>query len=167
MDVYPDQWGVLKTIKKVSTAKLDEVYTLLVEKSLFATTNTTSEISNDQHSSNIQEGHALEIILDNQIYLPKFQIPASLLGFIKDELNFLNAEYITKKRLGKSAYNTPKYFNCIQENDQYIILPRGFLRKMEDFCEEHSLAYTIADKRVLSSKIKFTSTIQLYEYQKI
>lgn len=161
MEVYPDQWEFLRTIQKIPKQKLDDLYVSLIDNSFF-------EKSEEKQGENIQnESGTLNIILDNQIFLPKFQLPVSLLKFIKDELNFLNNQYLMKKVLWKSTYTTNKYFNCIQEDEKYVVLPRWFLDDLENFCIENSIPYCIDDKREIWPSINFDNNITLYEYQKI
>jgi len=159
MQPYTDQWEFLKSIKKVSLEDLEKLHFTLVEKSLFEMIENTPWIAQRQWDT-------LDIIVDNQIFLPKFQIPVILLKFITDELNFHNMEYITKKRLWKSTYNINKYFNCIQENEQFVIIPRGFLDELESFCFDNNIKYTTNDKREIGQTINFESNITLYDYQK-
>lgn len=152
LEIYTSQREFLKNIQKISKDQLENLYTSLVEKAPF--------------EKKMEDVGSLNVILDNQIFLPKFQIPIPLLKFIKDELNFLNAQYLMKKRLWKSTYETNKYFNCIQENEQYVILPRWFWDDLENFCMENNIPYTIDDKREIWSSQNYDTNINLYGYQR-
>jgi len=141
LEPYNDQWGFLETVKKIPKQKLDELYAWLIDNSFF------EKSGEMQIETTKNEQGILNIILNNQIFLPKFQLPISLLKFIKDELNFPNNQFFMKKVLWKSTYTTNKYFNCIQEDEKYVILPRGFLDDLENFCIENNIPYSIDDKR--------------------
>jgi len=165
MKAYPNQRDFLESIQKISIKKLDELHLQLVDKSLFAKT-TGDNIRKNKKIEKKAKGNKLEIILENQILLPRFQMPALLIKFITDELNFFNLEYITKKRLWKSVYNTKKYFNCIQEDDDYVFLPRWFFDDLVSFCIENKIPHDISDKRKLGKTVNYDNNITLYDYQK-
>lgn len=158
---YPNQWEFLEAIQRIPKQKLDDLYISLIDNSLF-------EKSEEKQGTPMQnEEGILNIILDNQILLPKFQLPIPILKFIKEELNFLNNQYLMKKALWRSTYTTNKYFNCIQEDEKYVILPRGFLDDLENFCIENAILYSIDDKREIWPSVNFDNNITLHEYQKI
>jgi hypothetical protein len=163
MEAYPNQRAFLTTIQKIQTQQLDELYRSTVENSLLERTSTMSPSQINQFS---QVGHErLEIIVRNQLFLLTFSLPLPILKFITDELNFLNSEWLMKKKLNKSVYNTPKYINCIQETEQFVILPRGFLHELENFCLENSISYVLNDQRKKQKEINFQSSLSLYPYQ--
>jgi hypothetical protein len=88
---FNNQWKFLKAIQKVPASKLDQI---------------SAKIKKIAGSSPVSDDHPegeLEIIMDNQVWLNKNKIPHSLANFIRDELNFLNSEYLMKKKLGKST----------------------------------------------------------------
>lgn len=126
----PDQWHFLSTIKRHTFAELD-----LAHGVLFADT--------DKPITNIPTGGGLGILVSNQIELRRSELTPKLIHFLKEELNFLNTEYLTKRRLGKSIYKVQKYFKLIDETGDTISLPRGFLQALADFLKENSIAYTI------------------------
>ena len=37
--------------------------------------------------------------------------------FLREQLNFYNSEYLAKKNLGKSVFNTEKFFKLIEESE--------------------------------------------------
>ena len=53
------------------------------------------------------------------------ELPQKVINFLYDELRVLNTEYLIKKKLGKSTYSTTKYFSCIEEKEDKIMIPRG------------------------------------------
>jgi len=83
------------------------------------------------------------INIDNQIRLVRSQLPAEAVAFLKEELNFLNSEYVTKRRLGKSTYKVQKYFRLIEESGDGVTLPRGFLNTLLAFLNERAILYFV------------------------
>jgi hypothetical protein len=69
----------------------------------------------------------IEIQISNQVYLKRFQLNKKLIAFLRDNLNFLNSDYLVKKNMGKSTFNIEKYFRLIEETAEGVIVPRGFV----------------------------------------
>lgn len=74
-------------------------------------------------------------------------------------------EYISKKRMGKSVFKTEKYFNCINEIGESVIIPRWFLDRLTEFCDANNIAYIVDDKRKLWELLHYKFFCELYEYQ--
>jgi superfamily II DNA or RNA helicase len=157
-EVYKDQWAFLETVERVSAEKLRSVY-----KELF--TIEPSEVlvsSPDSHY-----GHDLEIIIQNQIYLKRSQLQKKLIQFLREQLNFYNSDYLAKKHLGKSTFNTEKFFNLIEESEEEIMIPRGFSSSLVQFCRKEGIPYKVVDKRIKKESLDFDSEIELQAHQEL
>lgn len=88
---FEDQFEVLKTVRCHSTKELDAAYDKAVGGTIDESTSTN-------------KNKKLEISVGQNITLNKSQLNGVLVGYLKEELNFLNTEYLTKKRLGMSLY---------------------------------------------------------------
>jgi hypothetical protein len=98
-ELYEDQFLVLKGIKHHSDSELDVAYNLVINGS-------------SREDSSVKS-KKLKINVGQNITLQKAQLSGSLVGFLKEQLNFLNTEYLTKKRLGMSS--TPNFGHfCLQ-----------------------------------------------------
>jgi hypothetical protein len=150
---FRDQWKFLAEVQKVPTSQLDQINAKIRE------TSGNSPVSGD-HSE-----RELEIILDKQVWLHKNKIPPSLVSFIREKLNFLNSEYLMKKSLSKSTWQTEKYFNLIGEQENHIIIPRGFLPDLIAYCKKFDVSYHIEDRRRKKALVYFQSNIELYVRQ--
>ena len=107
----------------------------------------------------------LHVIVGQHIALNKSQLSGPLVGYLKDQLNFLNTEYVTKKRMGMSVYGVQKYFRLIDESAQTVFLPRGFLSRLLKFLYEQNIAYEV---EFLTARVpggRFTSVIKLTDVQ--
>src|SRR5699024_8385226 len=108
---FSDQWHFLKNINKIPTQVLDELYNSYSE-------NTGSPISNAKPKK-------LTIYLDRSIHISRVGMHHLLVNYLKQELNFANAEFFAKKKSGRNTYKTKRYFKLIEENENEVILPRG------------------------------------------
>jgi superfamily II DNA or RNA helicase len=150
---FGDQWKFLAEMQKVSVSPLDQLYHLIENSS-------SSSYTSNSHS----EGE-LEIILDNQVWLNRDNIPPSLISYIRDQLNFVNSEYLIKKKLGRSTWQIEKYFNLIGEEGNDVITPRGFLSDLIAYCREQEISCRIEDRRQKKSPVIYRSNIALYPHQ--
>lgn len=149
--IYDDQWEFLKTIQTHSVSDLDKVY----EK-----TFTISATENPSDSNpNIQ------ITLDGNIILNRNKLPKQIINFIKDELNIFNKEYGIKKRLGKSTFGIERYFHLVEEVNDKVILPRGFLSQLIKFLNDNNIPYKIKENARNFDKISFLNSINLESEQ--
>ncbi len=159
LEPYQDQWTYLETIKKVPTQKLKELY-----EDLFNTKPQEVFVSTSQNG---KTSYHLEIVISNQIYLKRAQLSQKLIVFLREQLNFYNSDYLAKKNLGKSVFNTEKFFKLIEESESEVMIPRGFSASLVQFCNKESIPYKIIDKREKKEPIDFDSNIELLDHQEI
>jgi len=155
-----DQWKYLQEIKRVSTEHLDKIYSQLF------IINNLEDLNVADKKSAFEPG-IMNIILKNQIILKKNNIGKIVKDFLKENLIFINSEYIIKQKIGKSTYGIQKYFNLITESGTEVKIPRGFLNNLLNFCNENIIKIKIFDQRKKLESINFNSKIKLTENQEI
>jgi superfamily II DNA or RNA helicase len=153
---FEDQWAFLSGVKKVAVEKLDEVLS----------TSTGKEASNE---TGFMEAPArgIEITLTNHLKLKRNEIPVSLINYLKEELNFANTAFIIKKQIGKSTFGTERYFKLIEERENDVFLPKGFVGKLLRFCREKSLSVDFKDHRQKKENVPFQFAAALREHQEV
>lgn len=151
---YPDQWNFLNSIQKVSNNKLDELYNG-INRSSSVTSIVNNNLANDE----------LQIVLSNQVVISRAGMNLLLVRFLNDQLKFMNADYIIKKNTGRNTYGMQRYISSIEEGEQELLLPRGFIGKLLRFCNQKNIHYQFIDKRQKGETIIFNSSISLYDYQ--
>lgn len=158
-----DQFDFLKNIKRVTITKLDELY-----KTISTSTNIGS---NNQNTVNTTPPatvcNKLTITLNDVVRLNRNCMSASLINFLKEELNFANSEYFIKMKAGKSTFETERYFKFVEEIENEIIVPRGFIGKLIRFCQTQNNEYIFNDKRKILETVHFQFNAQLREHQQI
>jgi superfamily II DNA or RNA helicase len=148
---YLDQWKFLNGIKKVSTDLLDG----LLHQSL--------EVNNPAKA----KGHngKLLISLQRNICIYREGLTTPLINFMKEELNFVNSAFFIKKKLGKSTFEAERYFKLVEETENEIIIPRGFIGKLLRFCKESNIEYDFQDRRKLKEPVSFSFNATLRSHQ--
>jgi superfamily II DNA or RNA helicase len=151
---YPDQWTFLQSIKKVSIQQLEDVYNSLTG-------------SDQKHIQTVSTNSAtLQITLNTNIKIPRANLSPGLVNFLRDSLNFVNSEYIIKKKLGKNTFGTESYFRMLEEMDGYVLIPRGFVRELLLYCKEKRIPYKFNDERKKLTEVNYLFKGSLYDYQK-
>ncbi|WP_410528410.1 TOTE conflict system archaeo-eukaryotic primase domain-containing protein [Segetibacter sp. 3557_3] len=102
MVMYPDQWNVVASIKRVPIEHLEKLFHAMLPDP-DADVKQSSAVTN-----------TLEIDLSNEIKLRRRQLTPSIVQFVRESLNFVNAEYVIKKRLGKSTWGIAPYHKNIE-----------------------------------------------------
>lgn len=151
-----DQWEHLKSIKKLILetykAKYNEIF---------------NEDPKEFFKSRFLPGlnSHLEIVISNQIYLKRLHLNRKIIIFLREQLNFYNSDFLVKKNLGKSTFQTEKFFKLIEESDDEIIIPRGFISSLISFCRSENIPFKIIDKRQKKESVNITSEIELLDHQ--
>jgi len=156
-----DQFEFLKNINRITIAKLDELYQSIQTSTIFASSNPLT--ANATPPATIC--NKLTITLNNVVKINRNGLSTLLINFLKDELNFANTEYFIKKKVGKNTFETERYFQFVEENENEVIVPRGFLGKLMRFCNENNIGYIFNDTRKKFKNIDFQFNAQLREHQ--
>jgi superfamily II DNA or RNA helicase len=155
---YENQYAFLESIEKVPATKL---------RGLFEEFFNIAPLNTLISSPSTSYGYELEIIIQNQIFLKRKQLSKKLITFLREQLNFYNSEYLAKKNLGKSTFNTEKFFKLIQESNDEIMIPRGFSSSLVQYCKKEGIPFKIVDRRSKKPSIDFDSEIELLPHQEI
>ncbi len=148
LEPIQDQWNLLRNIIRVPKSKLDDLY------------NETAETKNVQVFTG-----KLQINLSNSIHINRNGLTLKLTNFLKEELNFTNAEFFIKQKSGRNTYGIKRYFKFIEEKEHELIIPKGFIGKLMRYCKEDNLDYEFADNRRRVSPVAFSFHAQLKPYQ--
>lgn len=151
-EIHKDQWKFLETIHRYTISELDAVFGKLFD----------TPIREEQSTST----SGIQIIIDGSIILNRNELSKPVIGFIKEKLNIFNKEYGMKKHLGKSVFGIERYFHLIEEVDDRVILPRGFLAQLTQFLDDKNMAYKVKQTEMSFEKISFSNLVTLKDEQK-
>ncbi len=155
---YENQFEIIKTFKKLSIDQFKLIYEDIFKEKV-----------DDFFKSSFDRGSkpVIEIQISGQIYLKRLHLNRKLIEFIRENLNFMNSDYLVKKNMGKSTFNLEKYFRLVEENQEEVILPRGFAVNLIAFCRKEDLPFKIIDKRKKLDPVDFESDIELRPEQEV
>jgi superfamily II DNA or RNA helicase len=153
---FNEQWDYLKEIKRGNADHLDKIFETISSPVIAEGLPPGTSASNQPE---------IQIRLGNQIEISRNLIPQELIIFLRDNLNFVNSDYIIKKKLGRNTFGTEPYFKMLQERDGSVWLPRGFIGKLLRFCKEKNISYQLTDERRKHTGIDFSFKATLHDYQ--
>jgi len=149
---YDNQFEIIKTFRKLSFGQFKSIYEDILNE----------KVDDFFKSSFYRDSKpVIEIQISGQIYLKRLHLNRKLIEFIRENLNFMNSDYLVKKNMGKSTFNLEKYFRLVEENQEEVILPRGFAVNLIAFCRKEDLPFKIVDKRKKLDSVDFESDIEL------
>lgn len=148
---YQNQWQFLKEIERISVNVLGN---------LFQEISTTGNLPIAKSLNG-----KLTILLQQNIHIQHDGLTTPLINFLKEELNFANSEFFIKKKSGKNTFGTERYFKLVEETENEIIIPRGFVGKLLRFCKEQNLDFDFQDNRKLKEKFPYTFNATLKNHQ--
>ncbi len=154
--LYNDQWEFLQNIKRVSIENLDNVFASIKGPELLSLPVFHNSVSNQTE---------IKIVLNSQIIIPRSQLSSVIIQFLRDNLNFINSEYLIKKKLGKNTFGIEPYFRMIEERDGFAFLPKGFIGRLLRFLTEQKLPFILIDERKKLTSVNFSFKAALYDYQ--
>jgi superfamily II DNA or RNA helicase len=151
LEPFADQWKFLSDVAKVSVEKLDALFVKCTGK-----TDKLVQMKNGE----------IQITLSEYVSIPKNQINSKLTTFLREELNFFNAEYAMKKNMNMPTYDLERYFKTVLTDGSDVQVPRGFLEKLKMYLREQGTPFQISDKRNHVEPVEVRPSFELFEHQK-
>ncbi len=164
MQVLPDQWKLLRGVDKLIPSKLTF---LLKEYFVHSSTEETLMPWEVKKTVHIIFPKQTKAVLHEALYIEKIELSKALINQIKRMASFVNPEFYIRQSLRKSTYNTPRIISLFEQNERYIIVPRGLTQKIKKYFKTHKAILIIEDKRIKRKITKPTFSLILRKEQKI
>jgi superfamily II DNA or RNA helicase len=166
LEPYPDQWDFLWSVKRIPTVKLDLLYDdLIVGKVNEPSAHPASSILYPGPGMQDAECKMLNISLTKMICIKPAVVPEIFRKFLQDELSFSNSDFYSKKSAGRNTYSTNRFFRLIDEKENTLLIPRGFIGKLLRYCKSQSISFSFADDRIKKPVVDFSFGAVLRDYQ--
>ncbi|MCI7349720.1 MAG: DEAD/DEAH box helicase family protein [Ruminococcus sp.] len=156
---YPDQWAYLSCVRKLSEKDVTCLIDDLCKKSDLGELY-SEEITEKPWQIKIGDSISepcfpdkLTIIISNMIYIPKDGITQHGLNRIKRLASFKNPEFYKAQAMRMSTYGKPRIIALADENEKYIMLPRGCRESLEALLSENNSTALFEDKTVKGRNI--------------
>ena len=105
---------------------------------------------------------SLTLVLANQIFIAKADLPQSLANRLIRLAAFQNPEFYKAQAMHLPVWNKPRIIGCAENYSQHISLPRGCLDAVLDLLQEYDIRSELQDERLPGRKViaKFTGTLR-------
>lgn len=152
-EIQENQLNILTNIRRM---KSDDIYEFINKyKEDDYKEPEIGEILDDdyiQKKDNIKDTifiNNVECIIENQIYIKKLKLLPNEITYLKRLASFTNPKFYELQKLRMPIFykTTPRIISCFDEDERFLILPRGCLEKIKDICDKSNVKLVIKDKR--------------------
>lgn len=156
-EVYENQMEILKNIVKI---KSDDVYDFINKNSTEDYQEPVTEENEDEipKKTKVKDTiftNNIECIFDNQIYVKKLKLLPNERTYLKRLASFTNPRFYELQKLRMPVYNTPRIISCFEEDERFLILPRGCIDGIKDICTKSNVELKVKDTREIGEEIDF------------
>ncbi|MAC83671.1 MAG: helicase [Arcobacter sp.] len=146
--IYEDQWMLLNSVQKIS------------KQIVYTNAQISKSVNSEKDFGNIEFPlEKIEIVLYDFLYIPLALLSKSLINKLKSFASFENPQIKVLLGLRKPLYNIPRMIQSFEEDETYLMLPRGLKNIVCDFFNSNAVTFVIDDKRYFNScetkKVKF------------
>ncbi|MEI7668490.1 MAG: DEAD/DEAH box helicase family protein [Pseudomonadota bacterium] len=155
---YPDQWEYLANIRKMTPA---EIYTIVEEAVVKGKIlGVRMPLEDEQNPCdmlpsrslpeiNIQQNlpESIEIVLSNQVFIEKENLPPPIINRLIRLAAFQNPEFYIAQSMRLSTFGKPRIIACAENFPKHIGLPRGCIDGATQLLKSLGIKTTISDKR--------------------
>ena len=160
---FEPQKNQLEILANIKRLKSDDVYKFVEEfKDDDYKEPETEEILDDDipKKDNIKDivfTNNVECIFDNQIYIKKLKLLPNEISYLKRLASFTNPKFYELQKLRMPIFykTTPRIISCFEEDDRFLILPRGCMEKIKEICEKSKVKLIIKDNREQGVKVDY------------
>lgn len=168
---YPDQWAFLSTIKQLSRDQLESALSKTtfaghpLDVAFISAEDNAEPWAGSQSLSTTIQGplpEKLKLILANQIFIEKLDLPQVLLNRLVRLAAFQNPEFYKAQSMRLPVWNKPRIIGCAENFPQHIGIPRGCFEAVKELLAAHHVKIDIQEERVTGSpvKTKFKGTLR-------
>ena len=151
-EVEKNQLNILASIKRM---KSDEIYAFIdkYKEDDYREPDVEEIVEDDipkkENIKNIMFTNNIECIIENQIYIKKLKLLPNEITYLKRLASFTNPKFYELQKLRMPIFykTTPRIISCFEEDDRFLILPRGCLEKIKEICEKSDVKLILKDKR--------------------
>ncbi|CAN5897512.1 DEAD/DEAH box helicase [soil metagenome] len=98
----------------------------------------------------------LDIVLSDQVYVPKIELPPSLCNALLRLAAFQNPEFYKAQAMRLPTYDMPRIIACAEDHVKHIALPRGCLDELLELFRTLRIKTQIQDERFMGNPINFS-----------
>lgn len=165
---HGDQWAFLATVKKISLAHVDAIVHRAEDRDrILGVCRVLAEPEEGapwflppsrrkKEEAVVDPPERLDLILADQIYIPKEDLSTSLCNRLIRMASFQNPEFYKAQAMRLPTHGKPRIICCAEEYPRHIALPRGCIKEVEGFLRRSKIALKIEDERFAGTMLPAT-----------
>jgi len=173
---FADQWTLLSNVRKIQKDRVLELVKEAEQDDLILGVNAVPDEDDKspwllppskQRPAKISGRHpaSIEIVLSNQIYVPKKDLSPSLRNAVLRLAAFQNPEFYKAQAMRMPVFNKPRIIACAEEFSDHIGLPRGCADELTALLESLSIDAQVSDKRAAGDTLDVSFCGELRDEQ--
>ena len=172
---YPDQWALLASIRPMPRFELENVILRAsggrhpLDVAFVADEDEREPWERPALVSSRISGtlpESLTLVLANQIFIKKADLPQPLANRLIRLAAFQNPEFYKAQAMRLPVWNKPRIIGCAENFPQHIGLPRGCLDAVLDLLRKNDIRAEMQDERVTGRKVAVRFSGELRKDQK-
>jgi superfamily II DNA or RNA helicase len=164
---YQDQWAFLSSLRRMNRREVETVVGEAEKHDEFLGIRlpVTDEHDNQPWAAPPSRRHKeppvigplpeqIDLVLGNQIYVPKANITPSLRNRLIRLAAFQNPEFYQAQAMRLSTFGKPRIISCCEDFPQHLGLPRGCLDELLALFRSLKVKVTLADQRFAGTPLE-------------
>jgi superfamily II DNA or RNA helicase len=163
---YPDQWAFLSTVRRMRRQEVETLANEAIQRGrvvgvrMVVTDEDEDEPWTAPPSKRPKEPpilgplpERLDLVLGNQIYVPKENLPPALRNRLIRLAAFQNPEFYRAQAMRFPTFDKPRVISCCEDFPKHIGLPRGCLDDLLALSKSLNIETKITDERFAGTRI--------------
>jgi superfamily II DNA or RNA helicase/very-short-patch-repair endonuclease len=179
LNPWPDQWAFLASVRRLGREQVERTVQAAERQGRVLAVRLPPQDDDEREPWSVPPSgrnrmapipgllpKTIEIVLGNQIFIPKDGLPAGLRNRLLRLAAFQNPEFYQAQALRLSTYGTPRIIACAEDRPHHVGLPRGCLDDVLLALGDLGIAVSIRDERCGGRPLTATFHGQLRAEQK-
>ena len=151
LEPWPDQWGFLSTVTRLTPARLDE----LLERTAEARDGAVLSADRPPAAATSAVPREIACIVAADVAVSKAGLSPALLAELRHLASLHNPMFYERQRLRLSTHRTPRLIRCYEEDLTHLHLPRGLLEQVEAAAGNAGSRLIADDRRPAHARVDF------------
>ncbi len=159
---YPDQWAFLSTVRRVERVVVETIVSRAEAADRIVGVRSAPAEEDEgpgpwaippsrrrsEHPITGLLPKKLELVLGDEIYVPKDALPPGLRNRLLRLAAFQNPEFYRAQAMRLPTYDKPRIIGCAEDHPSHISVPRGCLGDVQELLSGLKITPVIRDERV-------------------
>jgi len=156
---YEDQWSYLSMIRRLSSGELQSIVgEAAAEGQIIGVRLPLDEVDDEPWATQpsgsgrlpLIEGHlpgTIEVVLGNQVYVDRSELPPALVSRLSRLAAFQNPEFYAAQAMRLPTFGKPRIVSCAELFPKHVALPRGCLDDVVGLLGAAGISVNLCDER--------------------